>query len=230
MDALNSFDEFHIEQTAQIDVSEVNYNQNIQKIEESLVDVNYLIKQLVQEKSSFLNIFQSSIPTKMQVTTENWQSLLDETTQKIEALKKETDILNESLSSSKEKAAEFDHINDMLTRMNIMGADLAAMEELKLIYVAIASVPVKNFNGLEIALSGLPVFINRCSLTNESIFACLAISKKHQAEIEKIMKTHHAEIFQIPEKLPHDVSEALKEVNKQIKENSEKRKGNLQFS
>ena len=224
LDALCRFEEFHIEQTAQSEVSTVDYNLNIQKTEEAIVDVNCLIKQLVQEKSSFLSIFQTSIPTKIQVTTENWQSLLDETNQKIDVLKKETDNLNGSLSSLQEKNSELNHINDMLTRMNIMGADLAAMEELKLIYVAIASVPAKNFSGLEIALSGLPVFINRCSLTKESIFACLAVSKKHQTDIEKIMKTHHAEIFQIPEKLPHDVSKALKEVNKQIKENSDKEK------
>ena len=47
---------------------------------------------------------------------------------------------------------------------------------------------------------------------------------KHQADIEKILRTHHAEVFHIPKELPHDVTEALKEVNKQLKENSEKEK------
>jgi V/A-type H+/Na+-transporting ATPase subunit I len=224
LEALSSFGEFHIEQTSQADASVVDYDQNIQKNEESLADVNWLIKQVIQEKSSFLSIFQTSTPTKIQVTAENWRSLLDETSQKIYALKEETERFNESLSCLQEKAAELNHLNDMLTKMKIMEANLAGMEELKLIYVAIASVPVKNFSGLEIALSGLPVFIYRCYFTKESIFTCLAASKKHQTDIEKIMRTYHAEIFQIPEELPHDVNEALKEVNKQIKENSDKEK------
>ncbi len=46
----------------------------------------------------------------------------------------------------------------MLERLKIMDADLAAMEDLKLIYVAVASVPTKNFRGLETALAGLPNF------------------------------------------------------------------------
>ena len=53
---------------------------------------------------------------------------------------------------------------------------------------------------------------------------CLALPAKHQAEIEKILRTYHAEIFHIPKELPHDVTEALKEVNKQIKENTDKEK------
>ena len=131
--------------------------------------------------------------------------------------------MNLSLTCKK-KHAELNHIKEMLTRMEIMGADLAAMEDLKQIYVAIASVPVKNFNGLETALAGMPVFINRCSLAKEAIFVCLASSNKHQADIEKIMRTYHAEIFHIPKSLPHDVNAALKEVTKQLKENSEKEK------
>ncbi len=58
----------------------------------------------------------------------------------------------------------------MLERLSIMEVDLAAMEDLKLIYVAVASVPTKNFSGLETALSGFPIFINRCSITKEVTF------------------------------------------------------------
>ncbi len=57
----------------------------------------------------------------------------------------------------------------MLERLKIMDADLAAMEDLKLIYVAVASVPTKNFSGLETALTGYPIFINRCSITKQVI-------------------------------------------------------------
>ena len=158
----------------------------------------------------------------MQVTAENWQTLLGDTNQKILTIKKETDNFNAFLSSLQEKTAELNHVKDMLTRMNLMGADLAAMEELKQIYVAIASVPVKNFNGLETALTGLPIFMNKCSLTKESTFVCLAISTKHQAEIEKILRTYHGEIFHIPKEYPHDINSALKQVDNQLKENANK--------
>ena len=105
-----------------------------------------MINQLVQEKSSLLSIFKVPQPTKIQVTAENWQALLEDTSQKISTLKKETDNLNEALSSLQEKTEQLNHIKDMLERIKIMGADLAAMEDLKLIYVAVASVPAKNFS------------------------------------------------------------------------------------
>ena len=224
LETLSSFGEFHIEQTAQDDAEVTDYNQSIQMVEESLVDVNALINQLIHEKSSLLSIFKETQETKMQVTAENWQTLLGDTRQKILTVKKETDTLNNSLSSLQEKTAELNHVKDMLTRMNLMGADLAAMEELKLIYVAIASVPTKNFSGLETALAGLPIFINKCSLSKEVIFVCLATSTKHQTDIEKVLRTYHGEIFHIPKKYPHDINEALKQVNNQLKENADEEK------
>ncbi len=224
LEALSSFGEFHIEQTAQDNAGLTEYTQSIQKIEGSLADVNVLIGQLVREKSSLLGIFKLTLPNKVQVTAENWQALLESTSQKIVELKKETDSLNEAVSCLQEKTEQLNYTKDMLGRLSIMGVDLAAMEDLKLIYVATASVPSKNFNGLETALAGLPIFINRCSLTKEVSFVCLAIPTKHQADVEKILRTYHAEVFHIPKELPHDLGEATKEVNKQLKENSEKEK------
>jgi V/A-type H+/Na+-transporting ATPase subunit I len=224
LEALSSFGEFHIEQTTQDNAGLSEYNQNIQKVEESLADVNVLINQLTQEKSSLFGIFKLTQPPKMQVTAENWQALFETTSQKISTLKKEADSLNEALSCTQEKTEQLNHTRDVLGRLSIMGADLAAMEELKLIYVATASVPTKNFSGLETALSGLPIFINRCSLTKEVSFVCLAIPTKHQTDVEKILRTYHAEVFHIPKELPHDVNEALKEVNEQLKENTDKEK------
>jgi V/A-type H+/Na+-transporting ATPase subunit I len=225
LETLSNFGEFHIEQTTQDNAGLTEYNQNIQKVEESLADVNVLINQLIKEKSSLFGIFKLIQPTKMQVTAENWQGLLETTSQKILTLKKEAHSLNEALSRIQEKTEQLIYTEEMLGRLSIMGADLAAMEELKLIYVATASVPIKNFSGLETALAGLPIFINRCSLTKEVIFVCLASPTKHQADIEKILKTYHAEVFHIPNELPHDLTEALKEVNKQLKENEDKEKG-----
>ena len=224
LEALSTFGEFHIEPTAQDNADLTEYNQNIQKVEGSLADVNVLIGQLVQEKSSLFGIFKLIQPTKIQVTAENWQALLESNSQKILAVKKETDSLNEALSCLQEKTEQLNYTKEMLGRLSLMGVDLAAMEELKLIYVATASVPSKNFSGLETALSGLPIFVNRCALTKEVSFVCLAIPTKHQADVEKILKTYHAEVFHIPKELPHDLTEATKEVNKQLKENADKEK------
>ena len=123
-----------------------------------------------------------------------------------------------------EKTEQLNHIKSMLERLSVMEVDLVAMEDLKLIYVAVASVPTKNISGLETALAGFPMFINRCSISKEATFVSMAISAKHQAETEKILRTYHAEVFHIPKELPHDVTEALKEVNKQKKENTHKEK------
>ena len=112
----------------------------------------------------------------------------------------------------------------MLTTMDEMGADLAAMEELKLIHIAIASVPHKNLRHLEVALTNYPVIVHRCYLAKETDFMCFAMPSKHREDVERILKTHHSEIFQIPEDLPHDVTLAQKEVNKQLKETAQKEK------
>ncbi len=181
LESLSSFGEFHIEQTAQDNSGLTENNQSIQKVEGSLADVNVLIDQLIQEKSSLLGIFKLPQTTKSQVTAENWQTLLETTSQRISVLKKETDNLNEALSCMQEKTEQLNHVKDMLERLRIMDADLAAMEDLKLIYVAVASVPTKNFSGLETALEGVPIFINRCSLTKEVTFVCLALPAKHQS-------------------------------------------------
>ena len=58
LEALSNFGEFHIEQTAQDNAGLTEYNQSIQKVEGSLADVNVLINQLIQEKSSLLEHFQ----------------------------------------------------------------------------------------------------------------------------------------------------------------------------
>ena len=108
--------------------------------------------------------------------------------------------------------------------MQQVDVDVAAMEELKLIHVAFASVPTKNFSGLETAMACLPAFINRCSMGKEVVFVSLALPAKYSSDLDRILKTYHAEIFHIPAELPQNVDEALKEVNKQLKENQEKEK------
>ena len=52
-------------------------------VEESLVDVNGLIKQLIQEKTRLLSIFKVTPEIKLLVTAENWQALLEPTVKKL---------------------------------------------------------------------------------------------------------------------------------------------------
>ena len=223
LQALSSFGEFHIEQATE-EASLTDYSQNIQKAEESLTNVNELIKQLLQEKTGLMDIFKETQPTKTQVTAENWQALLESTSPQVLTLKKEVDEINTSLSSLQEKTAQLNHLKDMLTTMEKMNADLAAMEELKLIHVAAANVPHKNFDGLKTALADFPLVLHRSYLSKETDFVSLAVPGKQGADVEKILKLHHAESFAIPKDLPHDVAQALKEVNNQLKENMNKEK------
>jgi V/A-type H+-transporting ATPase subunit I len=221
---LNAFGEFHIEPTAEENPSLTEYNQSIQKVEETLADTNELIKQIPQEKVSPLAIFRNVTPTKTLVTAENWQNLLETTNQKVLSLKKEVDELNSSLSGVQEKTATLNHVKHMLKQMDSMGVDLAAMEELKLIHVEVASIPVKNFEGLKTALAPFPLVLHRYGLTKETNFICLAMPNKNQAEIDRILKTYHADTFNIPKELPQDIKEALKKVEAQLKENLSKEK------
>ncbi len=221
--ALNNFGEFHIEQAAE-DATVSEYSQNIQKIEESLSNVNELIKQLSQEKSGFLDIFKITIPPKTQVTAENWQALSEYTSQQILVLKKEVDDFNTSLCSLQEKTSQLNHIKDVFIIMDKMEVDLVALKEAKLIHLTVASVPHKNFNTLQTALASFPLILNRTSLTKEADFVCLAVPCKHGSDVDKILKAHRAEIFAIPADLPNNAADALNEVNNQLKDNSHKEK------
>jgi V/A-type H+-transporting ATPase subunit I len=217
LEALSSFGEFHVEEAVEDNVSLREYSPSIQKAEDSLSNVNDLTKQLCQEKTGFLDVFRITQITKMQVTTENWQDLLETTSQQILTLKKEVDELNTSLSILQEKTAQLNHLKDMLTTIENMGGDLAAMEELKLIRITIAAVPHKNLDGLKTALANFPIILHRCYLAKNVNFVCLAMPSKYRYEIERILKIHHAGIFEIPQNLPHNATEALSEVNNQIK-------------
>ena len=152
LEALSSFGEFHIEQAAEGNSSLTEYNQNIQRVEDSHATISELTKLLVQEKPGFLDIFRVSQPTKTLVTAENWQTLAESTRQEVLSLKKEVDDLDASLSSLEEKTAQLNHLKDMLRTLVTMKVDFAAIEELKLIHVTVASIPHKNFDGLKTAL------------------------------------------------------------------------------
>ncbi len=221
LETLNSFGEFHIEPSAQEDASITEYNQSIQKVEERLLDVDGLIKQLVQEKTSLLGIFKTKQQIKVNVTADNWKSLSESTNQEILTLKEEIDDLDATLASLQEKNADLKHIEKMLLNMDSMGADLETVGDLKLVYVTFASMPLKNIESFETALSTLPVFVRQCHLCQEEYFICLVAAIKHRDEVERILRTYHAEIFKMPEGLPQDVGKAKKQIETQNKENDE---------
>jgi V/A-type H+/Na+-transporting ATPase subunit I len=224
LEALSSFGEFHIEQTAQDDANISDYNQKIQRLEEALSDVNSLGAQLIHEKGSLTGIFKVAQPTKTLVTADNWQILLEATVQNISNLKKENQDLNASVNGFKEKNAYLNHIKDMLANMQAMDAELVTIKELQLIHVAFASLPLKNLEALKTALADFPIYFNHCTLCKDTGFIAIAVPTKHQVEVDKILKTYHSEIFTVPANLPQDVSAALNEVNNRLKENNEKEK------
>jgi len=216
---LHQFGEFHIEEAAQSETLN-EYNQSIQKTEEALADVNGIIKKLVSEDPGLLGIFRTETPTITKVTAENWQTLSKSVNGEIAVLKEETDKLSAYLTELQEQAINLNHVQGMLSIMDNMGADLAAIEELQLIHIAIASVPRKNMPDLNRALAGFPIIFHRCYLTKETEFVCLALPSKYTSDVEKILKIHHSEIFQIPPDLPPNVGNAIEEVSKRLKENN----------
>lgn len=224
LETLNTFGEFDIKPATQDDTGLIEYNQKIQKVEERLLDVNGLIKDIVQEKTSLLGIFKTDQTIKVNVTADNWQTLLEKTSQEILTLKKEIEDLDVCLRNIKEKTAQLNHIKRILENMECVGADLATIEGLKLIYVAFASMPIKNCEPLETALANVPLYMHQCHLSPEECFVGLTVSIKHKDELERILRTYHAEIFLMPNDLPRNVAEAHKKVDEQLKENNTQEK------
>jgi len=223
LQALNSFGEFHIEQAAE-ETTQTQYSENIQKAEEALTNVNQLINQLSKEKQGILDVFNAEQPVKIQVTAENWQTLLETTSQRILTPKKEVDDINTSLSGLQEKTKQLSHVKDMLKTIDKTKVDLVAMEELQLIHVAYATLPHKYFDELKKSLESFSLILHRYYLTKATDFIALAVPSKHGLDVEKMLKMHHAEIFAIPKELPHDVTQALNEVSNRLKENAQKEK------
>ncbi len=223
LEGLNQFGEFHVDQAAEAETL-VEYNQNILKVEEALANVSELMKQLITEKTGLLDIFRVEEQAKTRITAENWQQLSESNSQEIEKLQLEAAKFSSALAASREKTAELTHVQKMLSVLDNMDADLAAMEELRLIHIAVASVPSKNLPSLDKALVGFPLIFHRCYLEKETEFVCLALPSKYTTDAERILKTYHGEIFQLPENLPHNVAEALDKVTKQLEENLQKQK------
>jgi DNA-binding Lrp family transcriptional regulator len=98
------------------------------------------------------------------------------------------------------------------------------MNELNLIHVIFASIPVRNMEGLQTALAGFPVYLNQRKLGKDTNFICVATSNTHYTDVDRLLKTYHAEMFQAPKDLPTNTAEAIKEVDNKLKANTEKEK------
>jgi V/A-type H+-transporting ATPase subunit I len=223
LEALSSFGEFDIEEAAE-NSGPLEYSQEIQKAEESLSNVNDLIKQLSHEKVGVFDLFKVAQPRREKVTAENWRALAESICQQVSSLKKEIDDLDNSLSGLQEKNAQLNNIKRMLTIIGENHGDLEAMQNLGLIHVTAASVPHKRLEALKTELAKFPLILADSILSKESSFVSIAVPSKQSVDVEKIIKAHHAEIFSIPKDLPHNTKDALKEVNNRLKENSEKEK------
>jgi V/A-type H+-transporting ATPase subunit I len=224
LETLNTFGEFHIEPSQQDDANIAAYEQNIALVQERLLDVDALTKKIVVEKGSPLAIFKLMTPVKVNVSADNWQSLLENTNQKILSLKQEIETLNGSLAGMSEKNLELTGLKRMLQSMEYVDADLGAIGDIKLIYVAFASMPIKNCEPFHTAITDLPLVTKQSPLTEEECFLAVAAPAKHKEEVERILRTYHAEIFVMPQDFPNNVKEALKEVNRRLKDNEEKEK------
>ena len=222
LQALSTFGEFHIEQATD-DIPISDYGASIQKAEESLANINELKKQLNREKTGLFDIFKEQSPIKVLVTEENSQALSESTGQKVSELKKQVDEINNVLSTVKEKIAQLNHFKEMLTTLDSLNTDLSAVTEMERIYVVIARVPSKKIDSLKKAVSDLPIILQSSKLTKENEFVYLAGPSKRSTEIDKMLRLHNAEIFVVPEDFQH-TKEAIKEINRQLKENTDKEK------
>ncbi len=219
LEALNSFGEFHIENA--VEASELLDNsQKNQKIEAVIANINDLIRVLKVENQGLAGMFRKEKVATTQFAAESWQTLFDMVAEEVSNLNRQTQDLSASIKSLALRKAELNHVKEMLTIMEAMEVDLSTMKTLRSISIVVASVPTKNLTDLDKALKGLPLIFHRCYLAKDTQFACSAFASKHRQDIERILKTHHGEIFEVPPELPLDVSEALKEVKRQLEENA----------
>ncbi len=221
LEALHDFGQFHIEDSSETETL-AGYRQALQKAEGNIADIDALMKKFNNDKGTLVDIFRTVKPVKAKIASENWQSLAEIVSKEVAALKKETDSLTAPLEELHAQTIELEHIKDMLEAMKTIGADLRAIKELKSISIRIGCARRKLLPELEKALSGFSIIFHSCFMSKEVSFVCMAFSSKHQSDLDKILKTHHAEIFEVPEDLPHNVPEALKDVDKRLFENSKK--------
>jgi V/A-type H+-transporting ATPase subunit I len=217
LDILDEFGNFHIEEIKD-DSKETDYAELIRRTEETIRKINTIIAQLEIEKSGLLDVFKTEKITKMEMTTENWQTLLDTVEKESSKLKSNVDAHTTSLKTIDEELSTLQHLYHMLTILDRFKISLEALEEMRFIYVTVATVPSKNITELGTALSSYPGIFHHRGIKKGQDFVFIAASSKYEDEIEKILKSHHAEKFQLPKGVPKRSSDALEKVEIKTKE------------
>ncbi len=216
LEALDEFGNFHIKEIKQD--SKEDYEDHLRRIRETLQDINTLTSQLKTEKSGLLDIFKSEKIIKTEITAENWQNLLKTVESETLELKSKTANLTDSLKKINDDLTKLEQINQMLTILNREKINLDVLNEMQFVYVAVVNISSKNVPALETALSNInPTLVHHRAVTTGQEFVFVATSTKHKEEIDKILKNHDTERFQIPKEYPENTSEALQTVDDQTK-------------
>jgi V/A-type H+-transporting ATPase subunit I len=224
LETLSNFGEFHIIKEAHDDIDHSEYRNTIQSVEEAIINVDALIKQFANEKAGLLDIFKEEQATKTVVTASNWQALAELTIEKISTVFKEIEEIKTALNNLGKEKEQLTHIKDKLSIMETINADFASMQELNLIHVIFASVPARNIEGLQTALANKPVYISHHKLGKDTNFICVATPDTNYTNVDKLLKTYHAETFQNPKDLPDNTVGAIEELKNKLKDNAEKEK------
>lgn len=223
LEALDDFGNFHIEETNETP-KPTQYEQLVRRTEETIVRLNAAENQLKTEKVGLLDGFKAKEPVKTQIIAENWESLIKTVEQESSELEVKVNSLTASLRTLDEELSGLRHVQNMLRILDRFKIDSMAFEELAFIYVVVATAPSRNTYELGKALSSYLGIFYHLSVTKSAEFVFIAAPSKYKDEIEKTLKTHHAEIFQIPKELPKKTSEALEKVDDQLKKALEGRK------
>ncbi len=105
LEALNGFGEFHIEHFGE-EGTRVDYSQSVHTVEETLNQLNDMIKQFSIEKLGFTDLFRQDTPQKMKFTAENWHSLAENTRKETLKLWQHAHYLTSSLATLQEETAK----------------------------------------------------------------------------------------------------------------------------
>jgi V/A-type H+-transporting ATPase subunit I len=217
LEALDDFGNFHIEKIEE-NSEATDYEQLTRRTEETLRKLNTTITQLKTEKSGLLDIFKAEKITKIEITSENWQQLLNIVEKEVSKFKSNVDAHITSLKTVDEEISNLNHLHRMLTILDRFKINLEALEEMRFIYVAVATVPSKNIRELATAVSMYARIFRHRSITKSQDFVFIAISAKHKDELENVLKSHHAKSFQLPKDMPKRPADALEKVNERTKE------------
>ena len=192
-------------------------------MEEIIRNLTSLTSQLKIERTGLLDIFKAEEETRIEITVENWQSLVKSVEKEASNLKREADSILASIRNLDSKLSELQHLQHIFALLSQFKIDLEALEELHFIYTVVATVPSRHILELEKAMANYPSIFYHRPITKHKEFIFIASPSKYEEEIEKVIKTHHAEVFQIPHEMPKKSAEALKKVSFQLEKTIQKK-------